>query len=113
MSDQEVKAKGKKSGKKAETDGEPKAPRDRTSRNFDKSATIGLLIDKNPKREGSKSFIRFDAYKDGMTVGDFITAGGTYGDLAWDSARGFVAISGYTPKAVVKKEKKAKEEVAA
>jgi len=85
-----------------------KAPRDRTSKNFNKDATITLLVDKNPKREGSKTHVRFENYRSSATVGDFITLGGTYGDLSWDSARGFVSISGYTPKAFVKKEKAVK-----
>jgi hypothetical protein len=114
MSEQEVKAKGKKAKKHEGGDNgggeQPKAPRDRTSRNFNKEAVITLLVDKNPKREGSKAYPRFSVYRDGISVGDFITGGGTYGDLAWDSARGFISISGYTPKAVVRKEKAPKAE---
>ena len=100
---QEVKA--KTDAKKA--NGE-KAARDRTSRNFDKTAVITLNAEKNPKREGSKSHTRFAVYKTGQTVEQFIVGGGTYGDLAWDSARGYISIAGYTPKLVVKKEPKAK-----
>jgi hypothetical protein len=81
------------------------APRDRTSKNFDKNATITLKSEKNPKRVGSKSYDRFEHYKTSKTVGDFIAKGGTFGDLSWDSARGFITISGYTPKMVEKKAK--------
>jgi len=97
--------------KAVKTDGD-KAPKDRTSKNFDKGAVITRLSEKNPKREGSKSHVRFAAYKTGMTVEQFIAAGGTYGDLAWDSARSFISIAGHTPKLVVKKEPKAKTEPA-
>lgn len=81
------------------------APRDRTSKNFDKNAAVSLKSEKNPKRVGSKSYERFEHYKTAKTVGDFIAKGGTYGDLSWDSARGFITISGYTPKMVEKKAK--------
>ena len=108
---QEPKPKKEKKVKGQPSNGEQvaeKAPRDRTSKNFNKDATITLLVDKNPKREGSKTHVRFENYRSSATVGDFITLGGTYGDLSWDSARGFVSISGYTPKAFVKKEKAVK-----
>jgi len=110
---QEEKAKGKKAKHAAEGNGaeaaKDKAPRDRTSKNFNKEATITLLVEKNPKRENTKCHGRFALYASSATVGDFITLGGTYGDLSWDSARGFISISGYTPKMV---EKKAKAEKA-
>jgi len=85
------------------------APRDRTSKNFDKNAAVTLKTDKNPKRVGSKSHARFEHYKTSKTVGDFVAKGGTFGDLAWDSARGFISIAGYTPKMVEKKAKAEKK----
>lgn len=111
---QEVKApKGKKVKGQGEVAGNdaPKdaAPRDRTSKNFDKAAVLILVADKNPKRVGSKSHARFEFYSASATVGDFIGLGGTYGDLAWDSARGYITIAGYTPKMVEKKAKAAKK----
>lgn len=89
------------------------APRDRTSKNFDKTAGLTLLKTDNPKRVGSKSHARYEHYKTSKNVGDFIGKGGTFGDLAWDSARGFIAIAGYTPKMVEKKAKVEKPKVAA
>lgn len=47
--------------------------------------TIKLNRQENPKRKGSKSAKRFDLYRDGMTALEFIQAGGTRGDLNWDS----------------------------
>lgn len=114
MSEQEVKS--KKAKHVPENNGMTemaKAPRERTSKNFDRAALITLFYAKNPKRVGSKSHARFALYSNSATVGDFITLGGTYGDLSWDSARGFISISGHTPKMVVKKVKAAADPVAA
>ena len=107
---QEVKPKGKK-GKKpqpaqgatmdqpqtegtAATEAAPKAPRPRVSKNFPVYATIKVLSEKNPKRPTSKAYSRFEFYKTGMTVGEFIKAGGTYGDLAWDLNRKYIEVEG-------------------
>lgn len=46
----------------------------------------------NPKREGSAAHARFALYKEGMTVGEFLKAGGTRADLAWDSKREHIKI---------------------
>lgn len=48
-------------------------------------ATIKILVDKNPKREGSKSAERFSLYKNGMTVKQAKEAGITAADIAYDS----------------------------
>ena len=113
MSEDNQEVKTKKSKKvKPEAEG---TPRDRTSKNFDKAAVLTLNVPANPKRAGSKSHARFEFYNASATVGDFIGLGGTYGDLAWDSARGYITIAGYTPKMVEKKAraKKAEAEVPA
>jgi len=103
--EQEVKPKKAKKAKPA-TDA---VPRDRSSKNFDKTAAITMLATANPKRVGSKAHATFEKYAGANTVGDFITAGGSYEALAWDSARGFISIVGYTPKMVEKKAKAAKK----
>jgi len=108
MSEDNQEVKTKKAKKvKAETEG---TPRDRTSKNFDKAAVLTLNVPANPKRVGSKSHARFEFYNASATVGDFIGLGGTYGDLAWDSARGYITIAGYTPKMVEKKARAKKAE---
>jgi hypothetical protein len=38
------------------------------------SDMIRLLVKKNPKRPGSKSYDRFSLYKDGMTITQYIDA---------------------------------------
>lgn len=87
-----------------------KAARPRVSKNFPVHAEILVLSEKNPKRPSSKAYQRFDLYKTGMTVGDFIKAGGTYGDLAWDADRKFISVDGYTPPERPVKEPKAPAE---
>lgn len=87
-----------------------KTDRARTSKQFGDGVKIKLLADKNPKREGSKAHSRFALYKKEMTVGEFIKAGGTFGDLAWDASRGYIQVEGYAPKMVEKKAKPEKKE---
>ena len=54
--------------------------------------TITVLADKNPKRAGSKAAARFELYHSGMTVADFVAAGGTVTKLALDVNRGQVSV---------------------
>lgn len=112
---QEVKPKKDRKHEAGNGNDAPKdtAPRDRTSKNFDKTAAITMLVAENPKRVGSKAHGTFKKYTGATTVGDFIANGGTYEALAWDSARGYITIVGYTPKLVEKKARKAKPEAPA
>lgn len=55
-------------------------------------ATIQVLVKDNPKKAGSASAKRFAIYKSGMTVAEFLKAGGTRADLAWDAKHEFVKI---------------------
>jgi len=55
---------------------------------------VRLLVEENPKKVGSKSHARFALYRDGMSVGDFLKAGGRRADLIWDQRKGFVKIEG-------------------
>ena len=66
--------------------------RTHTNRDSQDIAKITLLVETNPKREGSAAHGRFGLYKTGMTVAAFLAAGGTRSDLRWDSARNFVRI---------------------
>lgn len=54
---------------------------------------IRLVVEKNPKREGSESATRFALYKTGMTVADFLKAGGRAGDVAWDVKHKFITLA--------------------
>lgn len=49
--------------------------------------------DQNPKRPGSAAHSRFGLYKDGMTVQQFLDAGGWAADLNWDEKQGFIYIN--------------------
>ena len=44
----------------------------------------------NPKREGSKSFHRYEKYKVAKTIKEFFDLGGSKADLSFDLARGFL-----------------------
>lgn len=94
-------------------DKKPAAPRVRASARFPDAAKITLISEKNPKREGSKAHPRFALYKTGQTVGEFIKAGGTFGDLDWDSSHGFISVEGVTAKVLVKAAPKPKKEAPA
>lgn len=59
---------------------------------YPEDAKVKLLVDKNPKKAGSKSAERFEAYTGSETVGDYLAKGGTYQDIAYDVGRGFVKI---------------------
>lgn len=64
------------------------------------TAIVSLLVQTNPKREGSAAFLRFLNYTDGMTVQNALDAGITTGDLVYDAAHGFISIEGYAAKAL-------------
>lgn len=53
---------------------------------------IRVTVDKNPKREGSEAHDRFALYRDGMTLAEYVAAGGRRSDLAYDTKHGFVTV---------------------
>lgn len=86
--DEGPKRKKAKAGKeKANGKGRSKGNGIKRERRFTDSQKITLLVKENPKREGTASYERFDAYFDKKvkTVGDALAKGITLGDLAWDS----------------------------
>ena len=78
-----------------------KTPKEKPASNGDRApvakiadaATIAVLAEKNPKREGTKAYSAFSLYRDGMTCAEFIAAGGSKADLSWDRSHGFISIS--------------------
>ena len=58
----------------------------------DDDQTITLLVTENPKREGSASRERFRLYRTGMTVKEYLQAGGSRADLRWDSQHNFIRL---------------------
>lgn len=73
----------------------------RAAKKYTGEMKITLLTDKddkpygpknNPKREGSKSADRFALYKNGMTVDQFVAAGGLYADVVYDVDKKFISV---------------------
>ena len=58
-------------------------------------AVIALIVSVNPKRAGTAARTRYDLYISGMTVGQYISAGGTMDDLYLDIARVYIAVSDF------------------
>ena len=52
------------------------------------------VVQQNPKRPGSKSHARFEMYKHARTRAQYIEAGGTTADFAYDLEHGFVTPAG-------------------
>ena len=48
------------------------------------------LQQRNPKRNGSKSRLRYEGYKSARTLRDIKNLGGTWEDIHWDYCRGFI-----------------------
>lgn len=55
---------------------------------------IVWVSETNPKKPGSSAHRKFSLYRVGMTVSEFIEAGGTTADVKWDTERGFVRLEG-------------------
>lgn len=55
----------------------------------DLKCVIEVLVP-NPKKPGSRAFVRFELYKTGQTVDDFLKAGGQRVDVNWDLDHDFI-----------------------
>jgi len=73
--------------------GEPKPAKEKTVKRsafqqlYPEDMKLTVLVDENPKKQGSKSRERFEHYFTSKTVGDFLAKGGTYADIAYDLGR--------------------------
>lgn len=75
-------------------DAAPAAKRERVaSADYSPKAKVKLLVQGNPKKAGGAPAKRFDLYKNGMTVQEFLDAGGTVADVKWDVDHGYIALS--------------------
>ena len=74
----------KKAAAKEEGAGRGRAP------NISDDAKIKLLVKENPKRAAAAE--RFDLYKNGMTVAEYLKAGGKRADVNWDVKQGFIEV---------------------
>lgn len=64
---------------------------------IESTAALTVLAESNPKREGSQSYERFEAYftlEDDATVADAIEAGLTMGDIRYDVIHGSIKVEG-------------------
>lgn len=82
------------------------APRTRGPRGVPETAVITLLVETNPKREGSKAHAVFSHYESGQTIADFCAAleatdaemvKEATPNLVYDAKHGFIEIEGYEP----------------
>lgn len=49
-------------------------------------------VQPNPKQPGSKAYEAYKLYRNGMTVSEFLSLGGSRKDLVWDAKRGFITL---------------------
>lgn len=73
----------------------PRAPRTPAPRGNARRGVDPRVIDSvkpNPKKPSSASWARYELYRVGMTVDEFVAAGGTTADVKWDLDKGFITI---------------------
>ena len=61
-------------------------------RRASKKAIIKLVQNTNPKRAGTLAFQRYALYRDGMTVAEYVAAGGRTGDVNHDATEGYITL---------------------
>ena len=54
---------------------------------------LTLVTKENPKREGSKAAATYELYKKAKTVQDFLDAGGSKADIAYDVKAGHIKVA--------------------
>ena len=69
------------------------------------SSTEIKIVQKNPKRPGSASYTRYEAYKKATTVAEYLDAGGSRADLRHDADKDYLHVVGHA-----KEEKEDEEE---
>jgi hypothetical protein len=80
-----AKAKAKKAAKE-------KGPKKARKGAVDPSTPLSVLVKENPRRAGSKSHKRWDAYKGARTVGKALENGALAADIQWDVAHGYIKL---------------------
>lgn len=56
-----------------------------------------LDIVANPKRSGTGAHERFNLYREGMSVAEYLRLGGQVRDICWDARQGFIRVTGDGP----------------
>jgi hypothetical protein len=77
-----------KSTKKAAPVAEKSGPGRKSA--FSDDMKITVVAKENPKR--AKAAERFALYKNGMTIGEYVKAGGTVADIRWDVKQNFISV---------------------
>lgn len=72
---------------------EPKTSNVGRKSRIDGTKKITVLVDANPKREGSGAHARFSKYKTGITVSKALELGVTAADLAYDIKNKYISIA--------------------
>lgn len=65
----------------------------KTRVHYNQHSVITMLATSNPKRKNTLAFKRFELYKTGMTIADYVKAGGRTGDINYDVIAGFITVS--------------------
>jgi hypothetical protein len=65
----------------------------KSRRRANKQAKIHILVTVNPKRKGTLTYDRFALYEDGMTVAEYVKAGGRTGDVNHDATMGYIELT--------------------
>lgn len=65
----------------------------KTRQRADKKAIITVLTQDNPKRKNTLAYTRFALYRTGMSVADYVAAGGRTGDVLYDVAEGYISLA--------------------
>lgn len=81
------------------TPAEPKQRRSKFAEMYPEASKITVIVEANPKKEGSASRERFEHYFKSTTIGDFLAAGGTYADVAYDIGRMHISVEVVQPAA--------------
>jgi len=84
---------GHRRGEAAGTGGMPKrvATRVQYQRKHDPRVIV-KLVEKNPKIPNSKSYARFQIYRLGMTVSEYVALGGYPADIVNDVSKGYIVV---------------------
>jgi hypothetical protein len=82
-----------------------------TRKRVDENAVITVITEdgKNPKREGSLAYDRFELYQDGMTVREAKAAGLLAVDIVYDMNHGYIKLDPGTATAANEDEEKPKK----
>lgn len=85
--------KPEKPAKEAKEKKEPTVRRSKFADMYPDTAAVKLNVEENPKKEGSAARERFQYYFTCKTVADYLKAGGTYQDIAYDVGRQFISVT--------------------